>query len=80
MLKLFIFIIDERIKIFIECNKLLFEEQVGLRDGYGTLDHVITLDFITNKYTSKGNRLYFAFMDYRKAFDSVDKIILWGKN
>jgi hypothetical protein len=77
--KLFTFIINERLKIFLDINKIIFEEQTGFRDGYSTVDHIFTLDFVINYYLSKGKRLYVAFVDYKKAFDTVDRISLWRK-
>ena len=60
-------------------NKSLFEEQVGFRDGYSTVDQMFTLDFICNYYVKRHKRLYVAFIDYKKAFDCIDRISLWRK-
>jgi len=75
--KLFTLILNERLKKF--TSALITEEQAGFRDGYSTVDHVFTLDFITRYYIDKGKRLYVAFVDYRKAFDSIDRSRLWKK-
>lgn len=55
------------------------EEQTGFRSGYSTCDHLFTLNFIVSRYLHKSKRLYCAFVDYRKAFDTVDRISLWKK-
>ena len=84
--KLFMLVINERLKIFIHSNNLPFEEQTGFRDvlntgfiGFSTLDHIFALDFIKNYYVSRKKILYIAFVDYRKAFASVGRILLWRK-
>lgn len=77
--KLFTFTLNERLKKFVNNNKKIFEEQTGFRNGYSTLDHIFTLEFICNYYVNRGKRLYVAFIDYKKAFDCVDRVLLWKK-
>ncbi len=64
---------------FLECNNLLGAELAGFRPGYSTMDHVFTLHCIIDLYLSKKKRLYCAFVDYKKAFDTVDRSSLWLK-
>lgn len=61
-----------------EENKLSFE-QAGFRKGYSTVDHIFTLvAVIRNRLNStRGCKVYAAFIDYRKAFDMVDRDKLW---
>ena len=66
--KLFTLILNER-----------HEEQTGFRNDYSTIDHIFSLSFIMNIYLSKGKRLYAAFIDYKKAFDSINRVALWKK-
>ena len=75
--KLFTFILNERLKLFLSCNKILCEEQPGFRNGYSTSDHMFSLHFIIHLYLIKGKRLYGAFVDYHKAFDSIHRVTLW---
>ena len=65
--------------MFINTNNLLGEEQAGFREGYSTLDHIFTLHSLIDIYLSKQKRLYCAFVDYKKAFDSVNRHALWSK-
>ena len=56
------------------------EAQAGFRKGYFTIDHnyIYTLSATTEKYLSRtGGKLYAAFIDLRKAFDSVDRASLF---
>ena len=78
--KLFTAVLNERIVNFIEANKLLGEEQAGFRSSYSTQDHIFTLHCILQWYLRvKKKRLYCAFVDYKKAFDLVDRSSLWSK-
>jgi len=55
-----------------------FEAQAGFRKGSFTIDHIYTLSATTEKYLSRtGGKLYVAFIDLRKAFDSVDRASLF---
>ena len=53
-------------------NDKIAEPQAGFRSGYSTTDHVYTLYAMTQKYLSRrGGKMYVAFIDLRKVFDSV---------
>jgi hypothetical protein len=53
------------------------EEQAGFRANYSTIDHIFTLYSIVQKYLLNKTKLYVAFVDFRKAFDSVNRNALW---
>ena len=57
--------------------KFLNKTQIGFRKGYQISDHVFTLRAIIENYfrNSKGP-LYVCFVDFKKAFDSVDHMLL----
>lgn len=55
------------------------EEQAGFREGYNTIDHIFVLHSLVDLYLYKKKRLYCAFIDYKKAFDLVDRVSLWRK-
>ena len=77
--KFFTLLINTRLNTFLDINNLLGEEQAGFRAQYSTLDHIFTLHCIIDLYISKGKKLYCAFIDYRKAFDMIDRYSLWQK-
>ena len=57
-------ILNKRLYEWLEDNNKIAETQAGFRKGYTTTD--------TQKYLSRpGGKLYVAFIDLRKAFDSV---------
>lgn len=46
-------------------------EQAGFRSKYSTIDHIHVLSQVIEKYKEFNSPLYIAFVDYRKAFDSI---------
>ena len=45
--------------------------EIGFRKGFRTADHVLTLKTLMDKYLSENKKLYFCFVDFRKAYDST---------
>jgi len=76
--KLFTSCLNSRLSIYID-EHILGREQAGFREGYSTIDHVFILHIIIELYQSVHKRVYCAFIDYRKAFDSVNRSLLWAK-
>ena len=77
--KLFTSIINERLRIFCENNKVVHENQAGFRSNYSTIDHVFSLKSLIDLFFVKRQKLYCAFIDYKKAFDTVWRKGLWYK-
>ena len=77
--KLFTSILNERLNKFLEDSGILNEEQAGFRKNYSTVDHIFSMKLLIDFYLHKGKKLYCAFVDYRKAFDSIDRVYLWKK-
>jgi len=70
--KNFITIITKRLTFYSEAYNIISECQSGFRAGYSTVDNAFVLYSIVNKNLSrKGRPVYVAFIDFRKAFDSV---------
>lgn len=77
--KVFTYILNKRLTIWIEEGNMIAEEQAGYRAGYSTSDHIFTLHSIIQKNMLQGKgKCYVAFIDYRKAFDSVNRECLWN--
>ena len=77
--KLFTSCLNSRLTNFLENKKELGEEQAGFREGYSTLDHIFVLHSLIDFYLDKNKRIYCLFVDYKKAFDLVDRSSLWCK-
>ena len=53
-------------------NRELPDDQAGFRKGRGTRDQIATIRWIMEKARESQKNIYFCFIDYAKAFDSVD--------
>ena len=58
-------------------NRELPDVQAGFRKGRGTRDQIANIRWITEKAREFQKNIYFCFIDYAKAFDSVDHNKLW---
>ena len=77
--KLFTASINTRLTTYLDKASIIGEEQAGFREGYSTLDHIFALHSLVEFYLTRRKRLYCAFIDYKKAFDLVDRSSLWSK-
>jgi hypothetical protein len=70
-------ILNARLYSFLESENKICEEQAGFRQNHSTTDHIFTLYSIVQKcLLNKGKKLYVAFVDFKKAFDSVKHDLL----
>ena len=77
--KIFTGILNRRITLVCEQNELLSDAQFGFRSGRSTTDAIFVLSSIIQHYLNQNKRLYCAFIDMRKALDSVYRNGLWFK-
>ena len=77
--KLFTSVLNKRVAIFLENFDILGVEQTGFRKGFSTTDNLFTIYGIIDILLFKRERLYCAFLDYEKAFDKIDRALLWQK-
>lgn len=68
-------LILERINPYVE--EIVGSYQCGFRRGKSTTDHVFALRQIMSKYYEFGKDLHLVFVDYKQAYDSVDREELW---
>ena len=69
--KLFDLLLNNRLEQFVNGQKTLKYNQIGFRKGFRTADHVLTLKISMAKYFSRNKKLYFCFVDFKKAYDSI---------
>ena len=74
--KLFNTILNNRLNEFIISNSVINEVQIGFRKGSRTSDHMFIIKTLIDKYTMNGNKLFACFVDFRKAYDSVNHMKL----
>ena len=58
-------------------NHEIPDVQAGFRKGRGTRDQIVNIRWIITKARELQENIYFCFIDYAKAFDSVDHNKLW---
>ena len=58
-------------------NHELPDVQAGFRKGRGTRDEIANIHWIIKKARVFQRNIYFCFIDYAKAFDSVDHHKVW---
>ena len=77
--KIFTGVLNNRLKNWVEDNNVLSDSQFGFRKGRSTTDACFVLNAAIQKILSEKGRLYCAFVDFKKAFDSVYLNGLWHK-
>ena len=77
--KLFETLMYNRLLKFINDNKLLYKFQFGFRQGHSTVMALLTLVDHVSKALENGDYAVGIFLDFFKAFDTVDHTILLDK-
>lgn len=78
MYKLYVYILEKKIRTEAETRGMLTDEQAGFRKGRGCRDHIYTLQCAIQKQKNKEKgKLYAFFVDFKAAFDSVDRKKMW---
>ena len=62
----------------VEEKQLVAEEQGGFRKGRGCRDQLMTLVLLGQLKAVSGRGMLFSFIDFKKAYDRVDRGKLWG--
>ena len=71
--KLFNMVIQSRVFNFFKENNLISDLQIGFKPDSRTTDHIHTVKTLIDKYTKNGKKLYSCFIDFKKAFDRVNR-------
>ncbi|MEW8544141.1 MAG: reverse transcriptase family protein, partial [Candidatus Thiodiazotropha sp.] len=77
--KLFTAIINARLQTYAQEFDVIGENQTGFRKNYSTMDNVFALHILFDLMSKSKRKLHCAFIDFRKAFDTVWRIGLWRK-
>ena len=70
---------NKRLQKYIEKNDLLVEEQNGFRVSRSCIDHVLVLCTLLRNRKALGLDTFVTFVDFQKAFDSVNRLLLLYK-
>ena len=70
-------IVALRLGSYLEHERLLPESQCGFRPGRSTVDMMFVVHRLQELGRKEGVPLYTCFVDLQKAYDSVDRSLLW---
>ena len=77
--KLFGRVLFNRLTCYIENNNLILPEQIGFRKDCRTSDHILTLKTLIDKAFKSKKYLFSCFVDFSKAFDTINRVALFHK-
>ena len=77
--KLFTQILYQRVLKWCNKNDAIPEFQSGFRAGRGCLDNIFTLNSIIQLQLQKKGKLFAFFVDFKRAFPSINHALLWQK-
>ena len=73
-------ILNEKLKTYCNTKDILSQQQFGFREDFRTSDAIFVLRSIISYYKNQRNKpVYACFVDFSKAFDSVDRTALLYK-
>ena len=75
--KLFAMILDNRLHAWTEEHHLRAKGQAGFRRDHRTTDNLFILRTIIEDSRASGRKLFTCFVDFRKAFDTIPRDVLW---
>ena len=76
--KIFTGILNKRLTAWTDTQEIITDDQAGFRKGYSTVDNAFVLHSVIHRHLNKSKKVYAAFIDFRKAFDSVKRETLWN--
>ena len=77
--KIFTSLLNTRLMTYLDYHAVLVDEQNGFRRGRSCIDHIYSLHCITQDRLNKGLKTYLTFIDFAKAFDTLDRKMLLHK-
>ena len=77
--KLYCSILSRRLTTWAECLGKISDEQNGFRKGTSTIDQLSALTNIIETRQKKKLSTYCAFIDFKKAYDLIDRNVLWNR-
>ena len=77
--KIFEKLVHKRLVSFLDCEKVLYDQQFGFRNKHSTLHNLNVLSEEIRKNIDKGNFSCSILLDLAKAFDVIDHEILLTK-
>ena len=75
--KIFSVILNRRVMAYLENSHNLEEEQNGFRRNRSCLHHIFVLQCLIRNKCETGNKILSCFVDFHKAFDSINRDLLF---
>lgn len=75
--KLYSMVLLDRLDGWAEMRGVRAGGQAGFRCGRSTVDNIFVLQHVIESYDAVKAPVYAAFVDFRKAYDQVDRDVLW---
>ena len=72
-------VVNERLSNWAESNNLIADEQNGFRKKRSTVDHISSLTSIIDTRKKARKPTFCAFIDFRKAYDTINRTKLWRR-
>ena len=79
MYKLYSSVINDRLSKWVENSDILVDEQNGFRKKRSTIDHLSSVTNLIETRKKLKRSTFCAFIDLKKAYDSVNRELLWHK-
>ena len=77
--KIFSSILNDRLQSWATQNSANTDAQFGFKSKHSTVDAIFILNTLIEKHLNSKKQLYCAFIDFKRAFDSVYRNGLWYK-
>ena len=77
--KLYAMVLEARLARWAEASSSRAPTQAGFRRNHRTTDHTFTLHTLISQARAEKRPLYTCFVDFKKAFDSVPRSLLWQR-
>ena len=77
--KLYSSILNSRLSYYLEVSDTLADEQNGFRKHRACIDHIYTVTTVIKGRIEEGKSTYACFIDFQKAFDWVNRDMLFFK-
>jgi hypothetical protein len=75
--KVFVMILESRISQWAETNDLRAKGQASFRKDFRTTKNLFIFCTLIEQARFQKKQLYICFMDFKKAFDTVPRDLLW---
>ncbi len=77
LVKVFTMILEAWLSSWAEERGLRARGQAGFRKDFRTTDNLYIFQTLIEQSTHKRKKMYYCFVDFRKAFDTVPRDLLW---